>query len=324
MRAVLCREFGPEENLRVEDVPSPELEPGTVRVRVKAAGVNFPDILCVRGLYQFKPPLPFVPGGEGAGEVVEVAEDVSAFQPGDRVLFTVLAGAFAEEIVVPAAKVVRIPDSMPFDVAAGFAIVYGTSYYALKQRAGLKAGETLLVLGAAGGVGLAAVELGHAMGAKVIAAASSADKLAMAAEHGADEGIDYARDDLKDRVKALTDGRGADVIYDPVGGDYTERAFRAIAWEGRHLVIGFAGGRIPQLPLNLPLLKGASVVGVFWGAWAERRPEEHAGNMRELFALYEEGRIRPHVDARFPLEGFQEAFAAIRERRVKGKIVLVP
>ncbi len=324
MRAVLCREFGPEENLKVEEVPAPELAPGCVRVRVRAAGVNFPDILCVRGLYQFKPPLPFAPGGEGAGEVVEVADDVSGITVGDRVLFTVLAGAFAEEIVVPAAKIVRIPDSMPFDVAAGFAIVYGTSYYALKQRAGLKAGETLLVLGAAGGVGLAAVELGHAMGAKVIAAASSADKLAMAAEHGAQDGINYAEEDLKARARELTGGRGVDVIYDPVGGDFTEPAFRAIAWEGRHLVIGFAGGRIPKLPLNLPLLKGASVVGVFWGAWAERRPDEHAENMRELFALYEQGRIRPHVDARFPLERFQEAFAAIRDRRVKGKVVLVP
>ena len=303
MRAVWCREFGSEDNLRVEEVPSPELQPGCVRIRVRAAGVNFPDILCVRGLYQFKPPLPFAPGGEGAGEIMEVAADVTDLRPGDRVLFTVLAGAFAEEIVVPAAKVVRIPDSMPFEVAAGFAIVYGTSYYALKQRAALKAGETLLVLGAAGGVGLAAVELGRAMGATVIAAASSPEKLAMAKEHGADAGIDYAQEDLKARVKALTDGHGAD---------------------GRHLVIGFAGGRIPKLPLNLPLLKGASVVGVFWGAWAERKPEEHAQNMRELFALYEAGRIRPHVDAQFPLEAFDKAFAAIRERRVKGKIVLVP
>lgn len=308
----------------MEEIPAPALQPGCVRIRVKAAGVNFPDILCVRGQYQFKPPLPFAPGGEGAGEVVEVAADVSEYKAGDRVLFTVLAGAFAEEIVVPAAKVVRIPDSMPFDVAAGFAIVYGTSYYALKQRARLKSGETLLVLGAAGGVGLATVELGKAMGARVIAAASSPEKLALAHEHGADCGVNYAQEDLKARVKELTKGRGADVIYDPVGGDFTEPAFRAIAWEGRHLVIGFAGGRIPKLPLNLPLLKGASVVGVFWGAWAERRPDEHAENMRELFAFYEEGRIRPHVDARYPLDRFLEAFAAIRERRVKGKVVLLP
>ncbi len=324
MKAIVCRAFGPEENLRVEEIDPPVVGPGAIRVAVEAAGLNFPDLLCVRGHYQFKPPLPFVPGGEGAGVVLEVGEGVDDFAPGDRVLFTELAGAFAEETVVPADKAMRIPDAMPFDVAAGLTIVYATSIHALRQRARLQAGETLLVLGAAGGVGLATVELGKAMGARVIAAASSPEKLALAREHGADETIDYVREDLKARVKELTGGRGADVIYDPVGGDCSEAAFRAIAWQGRHLVIGFAAGDIPRLPLNLPLLKGASVVGVFWGAFAARDPAAHAQNMRMLYRWFEEGRIRPHVSARYRLEDFLDAFRELSERRAKGKIVLIP
>ncbi|RMF16999.1 MAG: NADPH:quinone oxidoreductase family protein [Alphaproteobacteria bacterium] len=324
MKAIVCREFGPEENLKVEEIEPPALKPGTVRIAVEAAGLNFPDLLCVRGQYQFKPPLPFVPGGEGAGIVQEIGEGVEGFSPGDRVLFTELAGAFAEQTVVTADKVVKIPDSMPFDVAAGLTIVYATSIHALRQRARLQAGETLLVLGAAGGVGLATVELGKAMGARVIAAASSPEKLALAREHGADEGIDYAREDLKARVKELTGGRGADVIYDPVGGDYSEAAFRAIAWEGRHLVIGFAAGEIPRLALNLPLLKGASIVGVFWGAFAAREPAAHAENMQMLFRWFEEGRIRPHVSARYRLEDFPAAFRDLSQRRATGKIILLP
>ena len=258
MKALYCRAFGPETDLTVEEIDSPVPAAGEVLVSVQAAGLNFPDLLCVRGEYEFKPPLPFVPGSEGAGVVTAVGEGVSGVSVDDRVCFNGLSGAFAEEIAIPATAVTQIPDSMLFEQAAGLTIVYGTSYYALKQRAGLQRGDTLLVLGAAGGVGLSAVELGAAMGARVIAAASSEQKLAIAAEHGAEIGIDYSKEDLKNRIKELTDGAGANVIYDPVGGELAEAAFRGIAWEGRHLVIGIASGPIPKLPLNLPLLKGAA------------------------------------------------------------------
>ena len=324
MKALYCRAFGPETDLTVEEIDSPVPSGGEVLVSVQAAGLNFPDLLCVRGEYQFKPPLPFVPGSEGAGVVTAVGEGVSGVSVDDRVCFNGLSGAFAEEIAIPATAVTQIPDSMLFEQAAGLTIVYGTSYYALKQRAGLKRGDTLLVLGAAGGVGLSAVELGAAMGARVIAAASSEQKLAIAAEHGAEIGIDYSKEDLKNRIKELTDGAGANVIYDPVGGELAEAAFRGIAWEGRHLVIGFASGPIPKLPLNLPLLKGAAAVGVFWGSWTKREPEAHKKNMVELFELFTEGAIQPHVSSTYPLSQFLDAFGEVSGRRAIGKVILTP
>ena len=324
MKALYCRAFGPETDLTVEEIDSPVPSAGEVLVSVQAAGLNFPDLLCVRGEYQFKPPLPFVPGSEGAGVVTAVGEGVSGVSVDDRVCFNGLSGAFAEEIAIPATAVTQIPDSMLFEQAAGLTIVYGTSYYALKQRAGLQRGDTLLVLGAAGGVGLSAVELGAAMGARVIAAASSEQKLAIAAEHGAEIGIDYSKEDLKNRIKELTDGAGANVIYDPVGGELAEAAFRGIAWEGRHLVIGFASGPIPKLPLNLPLLKGAAAVGVFWGSWTKREPEAHKQNMVELFELFTEGAIQPHVSSTYPLGQFLDAFGEVSGRRAIGKVILTP
>ena len=324
MKALYCRAFGPETDLTVEEIDSPVPSAGEVLVSVQAAGLNFPDLLCVRGEYQFKPPLPFVPGSEGAGLVTAVGDGVSGVSVDDRVCFNGLSGAFAEEIAIPATAVTQIPDSMLFEQAAGLTIVYGTSYYALKQRAGLQRGDTLLVLGAAGGVGLSAVELGAAMGARVIAAASSEQKLAIAAEHGAEIGIDYSKEDLKNRIKELTDGAGANVIYDPVGGELAEAAFRGIAWEGRHLVIGFASGPIPKLPLNLPLLKGAAAVGVFWGSWTKREPEAHKQNMVELFELFTEGAIQPHVSSTYPLGQFLDAFGEVSGRRAIGKVILTP
>ena len=324
MKALYCRAFGPETDLTVEEIDSPVPSAGEVLVSVQAAGLNFPDLLCVRGDYQFKPPLPFVPGSEGAGLVTAVGEGVSGVSVDDRVCFNGLSGAFAEEIAIPATAVTQIPDSMLFEQAAGLTIVYGTSYYALKQRAGLQPGDTLLVLGAAGGVGLSAVELGAAMGARVIAAASSEQKLAIATEHGAEVGIDYSKEDLKNRIKELTDGAGANVIYDPVGGELAEAAFRGIAWEGRHLVIGFASGPIPKLPLNLPLLKGAAAVGVFWGSWTKREPEAHKQNMAELFELFTEGAIQPHVSSTYPLGQFLDAFGEVSGRRAIGKVILTP
>lgn len=324
MKALYCRAFGPEKDLLVEEIDDPVLAPGHVLVDVSAAGLNFPDLLCVRGDYQFKPPLPFVPGGEGAGTVTAVADDVSTLNVGDRVCFNGLTGAFAQKAAVPAPAAVKIPDSMSFAEGAGLTVVYATSYYALKQRGQLKAGETLLVLGAAGGVGLATVELGKAMGAKVIAAASTDEKLEVCKAHGADEVINYTSDDLRARIKEITGGQGVNVIYDPVGGEMAETAFRSIAWEGRHLVIGFAAGDIPKLPLNLPLLKGASAVGVFWGAWAMRDPQAHYDNMAELFGFFEAGQIKPHVAAEYKLEEFLAAFGELSGRKAIGKVVLVP
>ena len=324
MKALYCRAFGPETDLTVEEIDAPVAAAGEVLVSVQAAGLNFPDLLCVRGQYQFKPPLPFVPGSEGAGVVMAVGEGVSDVSVDDRVCFNGLSGAFAENIAISASAVTQIPDSMPFEQAAGLTIVYGTSYYALKQRAGRQSSDTLLVLGAAGGVGLSAVELGVAMGARVLAAASSDEKLAVAAEHGAEVGINYATEDLKNRIKEVTDGAGANVIYDPIGGDLAEAAFRGIAWEGRHLVIGFASGTIPKLPLNLPLLKGAAAVGVFWGNWTKREPEAHKQNMAELFELFTEGAIQPHVSSTYSLDQFLDAFGEVSGRRAVGKVILTP
>ena len=322
MKAILCKEYGPAETLVIEDVPSPKMGDRGVKIRVKAAGLNFPDTLIIEGKYQLQPPMPFSPGGELAGEVIEVGDKVTRFKPGDRVAALTGFGAFAEEVVAPESNLLPIPDNMPDEKAAGFMMVYGTSYYALKQRANLQPGETLLVLGASGGVGLAAVELGKAMGAKVIAAASSSEKLRIAKDAGADELINYTDEPLKDAVKKLTKGKGVDVIYDPVGGDFTEQALRTMAWNGRHLIIGFAAGDIPKVPANLTLLKGCSVVGVFWGAFARNEPEVSAQNMMELLQMYSEGKIDPKVSEVFDFEQYAEALGALTGRRATGKIVL--
>ena len=322
MKAILCKEYGPAETLVIEDVPSPKMGDRGVKIRVKAAGLNFPDTLIIEGKYQLQPPMPFSPGGELAGEVIEVGEKVTRFKPGDRVAALTGFGAFAEEVVAPESNLLPVPDNMPDEKAAGFMMVYGTSYYALKQRANLQPGETLLVLGASGGVGLAAVELGKAMGAKVIAAASSSEKLRIAKDAGADELINYTDEPLKDAVKKLTRGKGVDVIYDPVGGDFTEQALRTMAWNGRHLIIGFAAGDIPKVPANLTLLKGCSVVGVFWGAFTRNEPEVSAQNMMELLQMYSEGKIDPKVSEVFDFEQYAEALGALTGRRATGKVVL--
>lgn len=322
MRALICKEFGPYENLEVAEVDAPPLNEGFVQVDVKAAGVNFPDILLVEGKYQAQPPFPFIPGTECSGVVSEAGKNTAGFKPGDRVIVATMLGGFAEQAVAPAAQVIPIPDVMSFEHAAAFTTIYGTSYHALKQRAKLQPGETVLVLGAAGGVGLATVQLAKAMGATVIAAASSAEKLEIAKEAGADALINYAEEDLKARVRELTANKGVDVVYDPVGGDYSEAALRATGWGGRYLVIGFAAGPIPKVPLNLALLNSRDILGVFWGAWAGRNPRENAQNMKELFDLYEAKKITPHISAAYPLEEFAQAFADIMERRVKGKVIL--
>jgi NADPH2:quinone reductase len=322
MKAVLCKQYGPPDSLALEELASPRAGPGEVVVSVKAASVNFPDVLIIQNKYQFKPPLPFSPGSELSGVVKEAGEGVSAYRPGDRVMAFTTYGAFAEEVKVDAARLLPIPGGMDFVAAAAFVLTYGTSDHALRDRGALQAGETLLVLGAAGGVGLAAVEIGKALGARVIACASSEEKLAVCREHGADAAVNYAAEDLRERVKALTDGRGVDVVYDPVGGPYSEPAFRSLAWRGRLLVVGFAAGEIPKLPLNLALLKGASIVGVFWGDFARREPRRFAESVHQLGHWYREGRLRPHVSQTLPLEKAAEALKLMAARQVKGKVVL--
>lgn len=322
MRALVCEEFAPYEELSVHDVPDPELADGMVMVDVKAAGVNFPDVLLVEGKYQMKPPTPFVPGMEASGVVSALGEGVQGVEIGQRVIVATMLGAFAEKVPAAANQLVPMPDSMSFEEGAAFTTIYGTSYHALKQRADLKKGETILVLGAAGGVGLATVQIAKAMGATVIAAASSAEKLQIASDAGADHLINYAEDDLKKAVKELTGGKGVDVVYDPVGGDLAEPALRATGWGARYLVIGFAAGDIPKIPLNLVLLNSRDICGVFWGSWAGQFPRENAQNIKELFDLYEAGKIKPRISASYDLEEFKQAFADIMERRVKGKVVL--
>lgn len=324
MRAVVCEEWGGPETLRLRDVALPPPGEGEVRLRIRAAGVNFPDVLIIQKKYQFQPPLPFIPGNEVAGEVIEVGPGVSGLAPGDRVAALTSLGAFAEEINAPAAVCVKLPENVAFDTAASFGLAYGTSWHALRDRGALQPGETLLVLGAAGGVGLSAVDIGHAMGARVIAAASSDDKLAACKEYGADVLINYADGKFRDALREATGGRGPDVIYDPVGGDYAEPAFRSIAWRGRYLVIGFAAGRIPSLPLNLMLLKGASVVGVFWGQHTKVEPERHRADLKEMYAWLAEGRLRPKISGRYPLDAVPRALTDMAERRVVGKIVVTP
>jgi NADPH2:quinone reductase len=322
MKAVLCKQYGPPDALVFENLPSPRPGDGEVVITMKAASVNFPDVLIIQNKYQFKPPLPFSPGSELAGVVKEVGPGVQAFRPGDKVMAFTTYGAFAEEVKTEASRLIALPEGMDFIRGAAFVLTYATTDHALRDRAALAAGETLLVLGAAGGVGLAAVEIGSALGARVIACASSDDKLAVCREHGADATINYATEDLRERIKALTQGRGVDVIYDAVGGPYTEPAFRSIAWRGRHLVVGFAAGDIPKLPLNLALLKGASVVGVFWGDFVRREPARFADSMRQLAKWYAAGKLRPHVSETFPLEKAAEALKLMAARKVKGKVVL--
>jgi NADPH:quinone reductase len=322
MKAVLCKQYGPPESLTFEELPSPRPGPGEVVVTVKAASVNFPDVLIIQNKYQFKPPLPFSPGSELAGVVKEVGSGVSSVRPGDKVIAFTTYGAFAEEVKTEATRLMPLPEGMDFVSGAAFLLTYGTSDHALRDRGALKAGETLLILGAAGGVGLAAIEIGKALGARVIACASSDEKLAVCREHGADAGINYATQDLRERVKALTDGRGVDVVYDPVGGPYSEPAFRSLAWRGRLLVVGFAAGEIPKLPLNLALLKGAAAVGVFWGDFAKREPREFADSVRQLGRWFREGKLRPHVSQTFPLREAADALKLMAARQVKGKLVL--
>jgi len=322
VKAVLCKAFGPPESLVFEEVPSPVAGAGEVVVSVKAASVNFPDVLIIQNKYQFKPPLPFSPGSELAGVVKEVGAGVSGFKPGDRVIAFTTYGAFAEEVKTEAGRLLPLPAKMSFEEGEAFLLTYATSDHALRDRAALKAGETLLVLGAAGGVGLAAIEIGVALGARVVACASADDKLAVCRDHGAHETVNYATEDLRERIKALTGGKGVDVIYDPVGGPYSEPAFRSIAWRGRHLVVGFAAGDIPKMPLNLALLKGASIVGVFWGDFARREPRAFADSVAQLARWHAEGRLKPHVSETFPLEKAVAALQRMAARQVKGKVVL--
>ena len=322
MKAILCKSFSSIDALSYEDVPTPLIGKHQVLISVKAAGVNFPDILLIEGKYQIKPALPFSPGGEVAGIVKAVGEGVTHVKVGDSVIAGTLIGGYAEEAVAESSRVFPIPSGMDFVKAAALLTVYGTSYHALVDRAKIQAGETLLVLGAAGGVGLAAVDIGKALGAKVIAAASSAEKLAVCKTYGADELIQYTTEDLKERVKQITGGKGVDVIYDPVGGQYTELAFRNMAWQGRYLVVGFAGGDIPALPTNLALLKGAALMGVFWGAFTAQQPALFQKRLKELLEMFEAGTLKAHIHATYPLENAQEAMRIVANRGVVGKIVL--
>ena len=322
MKAIVCRAHGLPDTLVFEDIPSPVPGPGEVVISVKAASLNFPDYLIIQNKYQVKPPLPFSPGSELAGTVKEVGAGVTHVKAGDRVMAVTTYGAFAEEAKTEARRVVPIPEAMDFVTASAFLLTYCTSDHALVDRGALLAGETLLVLGAAGGVGLAAIEIGKILGARVIACASRDDRLDVCRAHGADEAINYERDDLRDRIKEVTSGRGPDVIYDAVGGRFTEPALRSIAWRGRLLVVGFAAGEIPKIPLNLTLLKGCAIVGVFWGEFARKEPERFAARVQQLGQWYKEGRLKPHVSETMALERAAEALSLLAARRVKGKLVL--
>ncbi len=322
MRAVLCKEYGPPEKLVLEQINSPKPGEGEVVVSVKACGVNFPDTLIIEGKYQFKPEFPFTPGGEVAGVIKELGPNVENVKVGDRVIAFNTWGGFAEEILVEANRTMKIPDQMDFIHAAGFVLTYGTSMHALKDRGALKSGETLLVLGASGGVGLSAIQLGKTIGAKVIAAASSDQKLSVCRANGAHELINYTTEDLRSRVKEITKGQGVDVIYDPVGGKFSQLAVRDMAWKGRYLVIGFATGEIPKIPLNLVLLKGCSIVGVFWGQFTQREINENSINNRELMQMFADGKIKPHIHAIYPLEKAADALNEVLLKKVSGKVIL--
>jgi NADPH2:quinone reductase len=322
MKAVVCKSFGPPENLTLEEVADPAPGRGQVLIDVHAVGLNFPDVLQIAGKYQFQPPFPFTPGSELAGVVAQVGMGVSGVNPGDRVMALVATGAMAEKVVADASAVDVIPQTMDFEIAAGLGIAYGTSYHALAQRARLQPGETLLVLGASGGVGLAAVEIGKAFGAHVIAAASTDQKLEIARQHGADVLVNYSQKSLKDTIKELTSGSGVDVIFDPVGGDLFDQSTRCINWNGRILVVGFASGIIPKYPINLALLKGCEIVGVFWGEFRKREPELFRKNCQALFDLFREGKIKPLISQAFPLNRYAEALNVFVHRQAVGKIVL--
>ncbi len=323
MRALVCREYGPLDSLTVGDLPDPRPAAGQVVVGVRACGVNFPDLLVVQGKYQFKPPPPFSPGGEAAGVVEAVGAGVEGLRVGDRVLSMSIWGGIAEKLAADASQILKIPEGVDFVSASCVATVYGTTVHALRDRAALRAGETLLVLGAAGGVGLAAVQVGKRMGARVIAAASTPETLETCRRHGADLTIDYTIEDLKERVKALTGGAGADVVYDPVGGPHTEAALRATAWNGRVLVVGFAAGDIPRVPTNLVLLKGCSLVGVFWGMALVRERARLLGQLEEILGWLKDGSLRPHIHATYPLDRALDALRDVEQRRVQGKVVIV-
>lgn len=323
MRAVLCKAFGPPESLVIEEVEPLKPGKGQVVISVKACGVNFPDTLIIQGKYQSKPPFPFIPGSEVAGIVKELGEGVDRLKVGTHVIAYIGVGGFAEEVIADVSQIIPMSQTMDFTTGSAFVLTYGTSLHALKDRAQLKHGETLLVLGAAGGVGLAAIEIGRVMGARILAAASSDDKLEVCKEHGADEVINYTAEDLRDRIKQLTAGKGVDVAFDPVGGDYSEPTLRSMAWGGRFLVIGFAAGDIPRIPLNLPLLKACSIVGVFWGSFMERNPKHGQENIHELITWISESKLKPHVSATYPLEHVADALNDLLNRKVTGKAVLV-
>jgi len=322
MRALVCKELGPADKLVIQEVPDPVAGPGEVLVRVHAAGINFPDLLVIQGLYQVKVEPPFIPGNEAAGVVQAVGEGVSQYKPGDRVIIMPEGAAFAELCAIPVERIILMLDNLDFEQAAGFTITYGTSYHALKQSAKLQPGETVLVLGAAGGVGITAVECAKAMGARVIAAASNDKKLEFARAAGADETINYSTESLKDQCKILTNGKGIDVVYDPVGGELAQQALRALAWHGRYLVIGFASGDIPNFPANIALLKEASIIGIWWGTWLTKHPAESEQNMKELFGMVLKGILKPRVTESWPLESYAEAFKSLSNRTARGKVIL--
>jgi NADPH2:quinone reductase len=324
MRAVLCEAWGGPETLIVKELPDLTPKPGEVVVKIRAAGVNFPDVLIIQKKYQVQPELPFSPGAEFSGDVLSVGEGVTTLKPGDRVAALCTTGGFAEQIAVDASRVIKIPESLSYEIAAGFMLAYGTSWHAVRDRALLLPSETMLVLGAAGGVGLSAVEIGKAIGARVIAAASSDEKLAICREHGADETINYTTEDLREGIKRTCGKTGPDVIYDPVGGKFSEAAFRSIGWRGRHLVIGFANGDIPAIPLNLTLLKGASLVGVFWGSFTQREPAHHMKGISEMLGWMQEGKIKPRISKTYTLDEAPQALLDMAARKVTGKIVIKP
>ncbi|HMA38294.1 MAG TPA: NADPH:quinone oxidoreductase family protein [Chloroflexia bacterium] len=323
MRAIQCKEFGPPESLVLEEVPALAPGAGQVVIRVHACGVNFPDTLIIQGKYQFRPPFPFAPGTEAAGVITAVGAGVTQVPVGARVIALVPWGSFAEEILAAAVHVFPLPPGLDFVTGASLPLTYGTAYHALVDRAQIQAGETLLVLGAAGGIGLATIQLGKVLGARVIAAASSAERLAVCRAQGADELIDYATEDLRERVKALTGGQGVDVVCDPVGGSYSEPAIRALAWGGRFLVIGFAAGDIPRIPLNLPLLKSSAILGVFYGEFIQREPQRSQQQMAQLLDWAQAGQLKPYISARYALDRAPAALRDLMNRAVTGKAVLV-
>jgi NADPH2:quinone reductase len=324
MKALICSQYGPPENLSVQDLPDPQLAPGEVLVRVRAAGVNFPDALIVQNLYQFKPTPPFSPGGEAAGEVLAVGAGVSRFKAGDKVIALTIWGGFAEQIVAKQEQLIPMPPGLSFEVAGSLLLTYGTCIHALRDRAGLQPGQTVLVLGAAGGIGIATIELAKALGARVIAAASSAEKLATCRAKGADEVINYREQNLREEIKRITAGKGVDVVLDPVGGDYAEQALRSMAWRGRYLVVGFTDGQIPRLPLNLVLLKGCAIVGVFWGDFIAREPQAAQTDLQDLVAMLGQGLIKPLISGRYSLQDAPKAILELSQRRAQGKLIVLP